>query len=113
MTTYELPKVADDPQWYDGERDFIFLEGGRYRTDCVDEELEDMALELARLVRVQEFVKAESEKSKWDCAGERAYNAHTKAQTYWTQDERSWDEIPGTSRAHWIAVAKAVLDGEH
>lgn len=112
MTTYEMPEVGV-PEWFNGEREAVVVDGYKYATYGLEDAVRCQSRGLARLVKAQEFVADEAEKSRLDCAGENAFIADRAFHENTPIDYRSWDELRKSECAYWVAVAKAVLDGEH
>jgi hypothetical protein len=114
---YELPEVGE-PRWDGTERDRMAVADAAGEADwkftlcAIDEDIEYYSERLAALLVAQEFVTSESEKSRLDCAGERAFIAERVFHENTPIDYRSWDELRKSERDYWMAVAKAVLDGE-
>lgn len=101
MTDFETIRggIALGPNWYDNDREIVELDGLTYNVSDADDELRRWEI-------VKQFAEKQAELSKWDCAGERAYNAYTSGNPF----DTLWGKLPSASRQRWIQAAKAVLD---
>lgn len=60
------------------------------------------------MLKAQAFLVEQAEESRWDCAGEAAYNVFYG----YNKSQDLWDHLTQTGRGMWIAVAKAVIANE-